>query len=64
MAKEDDWDWRLLNHVAHLHKQKLEPTDGEELMCHTPNLKKCIFCWDLDCCICEICYNDLSSRSS
>lgn len=66
-------DWRLLNDVEHLYDCYINPTDGEELSKHLPNLKHCVFCYDLiqdnlnqywylpldqSCCICEKCYND------
>lgn len=66
-------DWRLLNDVDYLQEEYLNPTNGEEIVLHAPDLKTCIFCWDqvrndrhqwwflpedLSCCICETCFQD------
>lgn len=66
-------DWRLMNEIEHLYNQEVDPTDGEELIEHLPNLKKCVFCLDMveaeicqkwylpldqSCCICEKCFDD------
>lgn len=71
MAEKDDW--RLFNDVEYLHGKYLNPTDGEEIVQHAPDLKMCIFClekvkdsphqwWfvpeDFSCCICESCFHD------
>ena len=44
MIEKDDW--RLLNDVEYLMDKYINPTDGEEITKHAPNLKTCIFCWD------------------
>ncbi len=69
-------DWRLLNDVEYLRDKCLNPTDGEEIAKHAPELKTCIFCFekvqdschqrwfvpeDVSCCICEECYHDFKT---
>lgn len=72
MVEKDDW--RLtVNNGKSLRKACINPTDGEEICKHAPQLKKCAFClepvqndphqwWfipiDFSCCICENCFND------
>lgn len=66
-------DWRLLNDTEYLRNQYMDLTNGEEVVRHSKELTKCIFCWDsvennqyqlwylpLDksCCICEKCFYD------
>ncbi len=72
MAEKEDW--RLsVNSGALLQKACMNPTDGEEISKHAPQITRCEFClepvqnnpyqwWfvpsDLSCCICETCFND------
>lgn len=72
MAEKDDW--RLLNNNGEcLKKAYINPTDGEEICKHAPQLRRCEFCFepvqdnshqwwfipiDLSCCICEDCFHD------
>lgn len=75
MVEENDR--RLLNDRDHLEGIYLNPTDGEEIERHAPDLRACIFCrqrgrgtphqrWfvpeDISCCICEECCNDFKER--
>lgn len=66
-------DWRLLSVEDDLFYRDINPTDGEEIGLHAPELTHCAFCWtevshtrhqrwyvptELSCCICEKCYHD------
>ena len=44
MIEKDDW--RLLNDVEYLKNMYMNPADGEEIVGHTPYLKRCILCFD------------------
>lgn len=72
MVKKDDWRL-LMNNGKSLLKTSINPTDGEEISKHAPQLKSCEFClepvqnnpnqrWfiptNLSCCICEHCFYD------
>lgn len=71
MTEKDDW--RLQNDADYLKKAEINPTNGEEICQHAPQLTRCRFCFapvednfrqgwfvpvDLSCCICEECYHD------
>lgn len=70
-------DGRLISNLQYLMNQCIDPTDGDELGLHVPQIKHCIFClekikylpndrWyipaDKSCCICERCFNDFKNR--
>lgn len=72
-VEPDDWRLLSIDDDLKLKYKEINPTNGEELGLHAPELTHCAFCWtqvehtrhqhwfvptDLSCCICEKCHYD------